>query len=140
MEYGIGQKSEEEYFDSLRSRILECICKRIESDEPDWFHSVDMIKKCAKGFLDKLGVDEYQFSGEHPFYQVHDEVYRPLVDAGLMVENENNTFTIPTDSRLRNICREQLKDKSYILWNEFWNEYRQKKRDADILKLSNRSS
>ena len=124
MEYGVsGQKSEEEYFDTLRSRMLECICERTMSTEPQWFHSVDMIKECAKGFLDKLGVDEYQFSGEHPFYQqVHDEIYRPLVDAGLMVENENNTFTIPAKSRLHNICREQLRDKSYILWNEFWRD------------------
>lgn len=37
---------------------------------------------------------EYQFSGEHLFYQrVHDEIYRLPVEADLMVENENNTFT-----------------------------------------------
>ena len=117
-----GQKSEEEYFDMLRSRILECICDRTMSNGPQWFHSVDMIAECARGFFDKLGVDQYQFSGNYPFYQqVHDEIYRPLVDAGLMVENENNTFSIPPDSRLRNICRRQLTGKSYILWNEFWN-------------------
>lgn len=85
-----------------------------------------MIKECAKGFLDKLGVDQYEFSGEHPFYQqVHDQIYRPPVDAGLMVENENNTFTMPLDSRLRNICRKQLRDKVYIQWIEFWEDVRQ---------------
>ncbi|MGI0044722.1 MAG: hypothetical protein ACRD47_13530 [Nitrososphaeraceae archaeon] len=124
MEHGVsGQKSEEEYFDILRSRILECICSRIISNEPTSFHSVDMIKECAKGFLDQLGLDVYQFSGEHPFYQrVHDEIYRLLVEADLMVENENNTFTIPLDSGLRNICRKQLRDKSYIKWDDFWKD------------------
>ena len=124
MEHGVsGQKSEEEYFDMFRSRILGCICNRIISNEPTSFHSVDMIKECARGFLDQLGVDEYQFSGEHPFYRrVHDEIYRLLVEADLMVENENNTFTIPIDSGLRNICRKQLRDKSYIMWDDFWKD------------------
>ena len=82
-----GQKSEMEYFDILKSRILKCTCSRIISNEPTSFHDVDMIKECARGVLDQLGVDEYQFSGEHPFYQrVHDEIYRPLVEADLMVE------------------------------------------------------
>jgi hypothetical protein len=123
MDYTPNVRSEEEYFDTLRSLILACICNRTMSTEPQWFHSVDMIKNCARGLLDKFGVDVYQFSGEHPFYQqVHDEIYRPLIETGLMVENENKTFAIPADSRLRNICREQLRDKSYILWNEFWND------------------
>ena len=124
MEHGIsGQKSEEEYFEMSRSRILGCICNRIIPNEPTSFHSVDMIKECARGFLDQLGVDEYQFSGEHPFYRrVHDEIYRLLVEADLMVENENNTFTIPIDSGLRNICRKQLKDKSYVMWDDFWKD------------------
>lgn len=124
MEHGVsGQKSKEEYFDILKSRILECICSRIISNEPASFHSVDMIKECAKGFLDQLGVDEYQFSGEHPFYQrVHDEIYRLPVEADLMVENENNTFTIPLDSGLRNICGKQLRDKSYVIWDDFWKD------------------
>ena len=123
MEHGVsGQKSEEEYFDMFRSRILGCICNRIISNEPSSFHSVDMIKECARGFLDQLGVDEYQFSGE-PFYRrVHDEIYRLLVEADLMVENENNTFTIPIDSGLRNICRKQLRDKSYVMWDDFWKD------------------
>ena len=124
MEHGVsGQKSEEEYFDMFRSCILGCICNRIISNEPTSFHSVDMIKECARGFLDHLGVDEYQFSGKHPFYRrVHDEIYRLLVEADLMVENENNTFTIPIDSGLRNICRKQLKDKSYVMWDDFWKD------------------
>ena len=124
MEHGVsGQKSEEEYFDLFRSRILGCICNRIISNGPSSFHSVDMIKECARGFLDQLGVDEYQFSGEHPFYRrVHDEIYRLLVEADLMVENENNTFTIPIDSGLRNICRKQLRDKSYVMWDDFWKD------------------
>jgi hypothetical protein len=121
--------SEEEEFHKLRSRILECICKRIESNEPDWFCGVDMIKRCTRAFLDKLGIDEYHFSGKHLFYQlVHDEIYQPLVDAGLMVENENNTFTIPPDSLLRNICSKQLtKDESYILWNECMEDVRRQR-------------
>ena len=62
-------------------------------------------------------------SVENPFYRrVHDEIYRLLVEADLMVENENNTFTIPIDSGLRNICRKQLRDKSYIMWDDFWND------------------
>ena len=96
MEHGVsGQKSEEEYFDMLRNRILECICDRIISNKPTSFHSLDMIKECARGFLDQLDVDVYQFSGEHPFYhRVYDEIYRLLVEADLIVKNENNTFTI----------------------------------------------
>ena len=82
-----------------------------------------IVLECARGFLDQLGIDEYQFSGEHPFYRrVHDEIYRLLVEADLMVENENNTFTIPIDSGLRNICRKQLRDKSYIMWDDFWKD------------------
>lgn|SRR5687768_12811307 len=124
MEHGVsGQKSEEEYFDMLRNRILECICDRIISNEPTSFHSVDMIKECARDLLDQLGVDVYQFSGEHPFYQrVHDEIYRLLVEADLIVENENNTFIIPLDSGLRNICRKQVRNKSYITWDDFWKD------------------
>jgi hypothetical protein len=123
MEHGVsGQKTEEEYIDLLKSRILECVCSRIISNEPTSFHGVDMIKECARGFLDQLGVNEYQFSGEHPFYQrVHNEIYRLLVEADLMVEH-NNTFTIPLDSGLRNICRKQLRDKAYITWDDFWKD------------------
>jgi hypothetical protein len=123
MEHGVsGQKTEEEYIDLLKSRILECVCSRIISNEPTSFHGVDMIKECARGFLDQLGVNEYQFSGEHPFYQrVHNEIYRLLVEADLMVEH-NNTFTIPLDSGLRIICRKQLRDKSYIPWDDFWKD------------------
>ena len=44
MEHGVsGQKSEEEYFDMFRSRILGCICNRIISNEPTSFHSVGVI-------------------------------------------------------------------------------------------------
>ena len=76
-----------------------------------------MIKECARGFLDQEGIDEYQFSGKHPFYQqVHDRIYRPLVNAGLMVENENNTFTIPPGSRFRNVCGKQLRDNPTSCW------------------------
>jgi hypothetical protein len=115
------QKIEEEYFVILKDRILECICELIISNKPAWFHSVDMIKECARGFLDQFGVDQYQFSGEHPFYhQVHDEILRPLVDADLLVENQNNNFTIPPDSRIHNICRRELQGKSYIKWDDFW--------------------
>ncbi len=105
MEHGVsGQESEGEYFDMLRSRILECICDLIISNKPTSFHSTDMMKECARGLLDQLGVDVHQFSGEHPFYQrVHDEVYRLLVEADLMVEHENNTFTIPLDSGLLHV-------------------------------------
>jgi hypothetical protein len=82
-----------------------------------------MIKECARDLLDQLGVDVYQFSGEHPFYQrVHDEIYRLLVEADLIVENENNTFIIPLDSGLRNICRKQVRNKSYITWDDFWKD------------------
>jgi hypothetical protein len=50
-----------------------------------------------------------------------------LVQAGLFVENENNTFTIPQDSPLRKICREQLSGKSYIEWDEFMADVRANK-------------
>lgn len=79
-----------------------------------------MIKECAKGFLDNFSVDEYQFSGEHPFYQrIHDEILRPLADAGFLKENENNNFTILRDSRIHKICDLELRDKEYIQWRDF---------------------
>jgi hypothetical protein len=58
------------------------------------FHGVDMVRDCAGGFLDEQGVNQFQFSGEHEYYKQVLE-YRPLVDLKLMVENENNNFTIP---------------------------------------------
>ncbi|MPZ07820.1 MAG: hypothetical protein GEU26_15640 [Nitrososphaeraceae archaeon] len=122
MEHGpSGLRSEDEYFQILRNRILECICEKVLRDKNlQWFHSVDLMKECAKGFLDELGVDQYQFIGEYPFYQqVHDKILRPLVDADLMIENGNNNFTIKPDSKLHDICKKQLKGKAYISWDHF---------------------
>jgi hypothetical protein len=48
-----------------------------------------MIRHCVRGFLDKGGADQYQFSGEHKYYKhVLERVYRPLLDMGLMAEYE----------------------------------------------------
>jgi hypothetical protein len=78
------------------------------------------LKNVQEVFFDQKTADKYKYSDEETYYrQVLPNVYRPLVQEGLLVENENNTFTIPQDSPLRKICREQLSGKSYIAWDEF---------------------
>jgi hypothetical protein len=65
------------------------------------FHGVDMIKSCAQSFLDERGIVQYEFSGEHDYYNdVLERIYRPLAESGLIQEYENNNFVIPADSRL----------------------------------------
>jgi hypothetical protein len=84
------------------------------------FHGIDMVKKCARGFFDQKGVDEYQFSGEHEFYKhVLERIYRPLAEAMLIEEYENNNFRIPPESKLCELCRKEIERKAYIQWNEF---------------------
>lgn len=79
-------------------------------------------------FLDQKTANKYQSSDEETYYQqVLPNVYRPLVQEGLLVENENNTFTIPQDSPLCEICKEQLTGKSYIEWDEFMVDVRARK-------------
>lgn len=123
MEYGVsGLRSEEEDFRILRNRMLECICEETmkQKKDPQWFHGIEMVEECARGFFDQKTADKYRYSDEKTYYrQVLPNVYGPLVQEGLLVENENNTFTIPQDSPLRKICREQLSGKSYIEWDEF---------------------
>jgi hypothetical protein len=112
-----GLKTEEEYYEMLRDRIIECV---ILYNGIDTFHGVDMVRDCARGFLDVEGADQFQFSGEHKYYKhVLEEIYRPLVELGLIVENENNNFSIPDNSQLRDICRIELGQKKYIKWNDF---------------------
>ena len=120
-----GLRSEDEDFRTLRNLIIYGLCYDITQNNLKSFHGVDMVKKWAKGFLDNKGVDQYQFSGDHPYYmQVLENVYRPLVERRLVDEYENNTFKIPDDSRLHNICRNELRrgDVRYIEWNNInWN-------------------
>jgi hypothetical protein len=113
-------RTEEEYFRILRDRIIECICQKILRNKMTTFHGVDMVRDCARGFLDEKGVDRFQFSGEHEYYKhVLERVFRPLVGLRLMAEYENNNFSVPDDSRLRDICRKELSNKSYIKWDDF---------------------
>lgn len=113
-------KTEEEYFEILRDRIIECICNELLSKNITTFHGVDMVRHCAQGFLNEMGANQYEFSGEHEYYRhVLERIYRPLVDLGLIDEYENNNYGIPEKSRLRNICKEELGPKSYIKWQEF---------------------
>jgi hypothetical protein len=120
MEFGVsGIKTEEEYFEILRNRIIECICRELLSSNLTTFHGVDMIKRCAKAFLDERGVDQYEFSGEHEYYRhVLERIYRPLAERGLINEYENYNFKIPEGSRLRDICRKELAGREYIIWDE----------------------
>jgi hypothetical protein len=119
---GSGLRSEDEDFEILRERIIEGVCEKILSKSiTTTFHGIEMVKDYAGGFFDKMSADEYEFSGDHPYYrQVLERIYRPLIEEGLMVENENNNFIIPHDSRLRDICRRQLSGKTYIKWDDFW--------------------
>ena len=95
-----------------------CICRDL-SKGLTTFHGVDMVKRCAKGFLDEQGVDQYQFSGEHEYYKhVLERIYRPLVDFGLLVEYENNNFGVH-NNRLHDICRKELDGKGCIKWDGF---------------------
>jgi hypothetical protein len=120
MEFGVsgGIRTEGEDFEVLRNRIIECICHKLLSNNLTTFHGVDMIKDCAKAFLDERGVDQYQFSGEHEFYRhVLERIYRPLAEIGLIEECENNNYRIPDGSRLRDICRRELQGREYIVWD-----------------------
>jgi hypothetical protein len=124
MEFTPPSRTEEEYLSILNDRIIECICHKLVYENMSTFHGVDMIRECARGFFDKAGADQYQFSGEHPFYRLALEKFcRPLVKHGLIQENENNNFTIPADSRLHEICRKELTGKVYIGWKDFSSKY-----------------
>ncbi len=116
-------RTEDDYFESLRDLIIYCICMELQSRDPrelTTFHGVEMIKRCAKGFFERQEVDQYQFSGEHEYYRhVLERIYRPLVDLGLLVENETNIFSVPSNSRLYNICKSELSRKSDIKWRDF---------------------
>jgi hypothetical protein len=52
-----------------------------------------------------------------------DMFYRPMVQGGLIQENENNNFTIPAESWLHGICRNELDGKVYIRWKVFTSKY-----------------
>lgn len=120
MEHGVsGIRSEEEDFRMLRNRIIECICREVLNNNLTSFHGVEMIERCARGFLYQKGVDQYQFSGEHEYYKyVLERIYKPLVELGLIHEYENNNFVIPEGSRLRDICRRELSRKQSIEWDK----------------------
>ena len=62
MEYAPNVRSEEEYFRTLRNRIIECICREILHKKRTTFHGIDMIEDCVRGFYDKSEGDKYQFS------------------------------------------------------------------------------
>src|SRR5919202_3588977 len=90
-----GLRTEDDDFRILRNLIIYGICYEVTHRNLTKFNGVDMVKNWARGFLDKKGVDQYQFSGEHPYYRdVVEGVYRPLVDVGLIEEFENNNFVI----------------------------------------------
>jgi hypothetical protein len=111
-------RTEEEYLAILRDRIIECICRELLYNNLTTFHGIDMIKRCAKAFLDERGVNQYEFSGEHEYYKdVLKTIYRPLVSRGLIHEYENNNFRIPAESKLHSICRRELTGKEYIIWD-----------------------
>jgi hypothetical protein len=105
---------------SLPSSSWSCNRRELNVNNIRTFHGVDMIKNCARGFLDERGIAQYEFSGEHDYYKdVLHRIYRPLAESGLIQENENNNFTIPADSRLHDICRTEINGKAYIIWKDF---------------------
>jgi hypothetical protein len=69
MEYAPNVRSEEEYFRTLRNRIIECICREILHKKRTTFHGIDMIEDCVRGFYDKSEADKYQFSEESTDYK-----------------------------------------------------------------------
>jgi hypothetical protein len=110
-------RTEEEYYAILRDRIIECVCHEVTADNNlEFFHGVDMVRRCVGGFLNKEAADQYEFSGEHEYYKhALERIYRPLIDLGLLSESENNNYW----PRLREICRKELSNKSYIIWDDF---------------------
>jgi hypothetical protein len=107
----------------LDDRIIECICRKLDH-KVITFHGVDMIRECAKGFLDKARADKFQFTGEDSIYKVAlERFYQPLAKHSFIQENENNNFTIPADSKLHEICRKELTGKEYINWKDFTSKY-----------------
>lgn len=103
-----GIRSEEEYFQILRNRVMWCICNKLINSGRT-FHAVDLVRECAGGFYDKDAAAEYEFSGTQEEYtQLLQRIYRPLVEEGMLEENENNNYTIPEGSALERICRREL--------------------------------
>jgi hypothetical protein len=87
--------------------------------------AASQITSFGLGFgLSSLGIEQYEFSGEHEYYRhTLERIYRPLGKNGLLQENENNNFTIPEDRGLHEICRKELIDKAYIDWDDFSSRY-----------------
>jgi hypothetical protein len=61
-----GLRSEEEDFRTLRNRMLECICEEAmkQKKDPQWFHGIEMVEECARGFFEQKTADKYQYSDE----------------------------------------------------------------------------
>jgi hypothetical protein len=57
----------EKDFKTLRDRVVASICRELNVNNIRTFHGVDMIKNCARGFLDERGIAQYEFSGEHDY-------------------------------------------------------------------------
>lgn len=96
--------------------------------DPQWFHGIEMVEECARGFFDKKTGDKFRWSDEQTYYrEVLPNVYRPLVQEGLLVENESDTFTIPQDSLLREMCPKEFVGKAYIEWDDFMAAVRSRK-------------
>jgi hypothetical protein len=105
-------KREEEYADILRDRIMERICSEIRYNNKRSFHRVDLV---TAAFFDQAEDDKYRYSTQDTEYtRLLGLVYRPLVECGLIVENENNNFTV-TDA-FPTLCQRELQSKSYIDW------------------------
>lgn len=111
-------KTETEYFDILRDRIIWCICHNLMSKNRRTFHAADMVTECAGAFLDKEGIQKYKLTGEHEYYKnTLEKIYKPLVQHGLIEEYEKNEYRIPEGSRLEKICKAS-ENKAYMRWDE----------------------
>jgi len=110
-----GIRTEEEYLEILRNRIIWCICHNLQTRKLRTFHAIDMVEDCARAFLDEKGVTQYLFSGEHDYYKdTLENVYGPLVTRGLLTAYENNNFKIPEGSKLEKICQ----SKDPVVWKD----------------------
>lgn len=112
-------QSQQFYAEILRDRILEKICRKLREDPNlKTFHKADML---TNAFYDKAEADRYRYTTEDTEYtHLLELVYRPIIERGLLVENENNNVTIT--EKLPSFCRRELQSKEYIDWQNIqWN-------------------
>ncbi len=101
-----GIKTEEEYFEILRNRIIECICRELLSNNLTPFHEVDLISGVLKPFL--MSVELISMSLVENTNTIG-MFWREYIDRWLNVDLSTN---------MKIITSKYLKDRGYVLFTE----------------------